>query len=141
MVTTNFSLHTLHKIFQVTHTHHCFQDDVRSALGSTLNFFFASGYLIEYIFGPHVSHRNLIYISCVAPVLFFLMIPLIPESPHYYMLKDDVKNAEKSLKRLRKGWLKKDIELELDLIKVNLYDTINCLDRSSTVIVQQIDIP
>lgn len=101
-----------------------FQDDVRSALGSTLNFFFASGYLVEYIFGPYVSHRNLIYISCIAPVLFFILCPLIPESPYYFIIKDDIKSAHQSLSRLRKGWSKKDIEMELEVIKVNLYAVI-----------------
>lgn len=93
---------------------------MRSALGSTLNFFFASGYLVEYIFGPYVSHVNLIYISCIAPVLFFMVCPLIPESPYYYIIKDDIKSAHKSLSHLRKGWSKKDIEMELEVIKVNL---------------------
>ncbi|XP_054263259.1 facilitated trehalose transporter Tret1-like [Macrosteles quadrilineatus] len=98
------------------------EDDIRSALGSTLNFFFASGYLIEYIFGPWVSHWNLILISCVAPILFFIMCPFIPESPYYYILKDDIENAHKSLKKLRTGWPKKDIEMELEVIKESVQE-------------------
>lgn len=107
------------KSYDMFNTITVFQDDVRSALGSTLNFFFASGYLVEYIFGPYVSHRNLIYISCIAPVLFFILCPLIPESPYYFIIKDDIKSAHQSLSRLRKGWSKKDIEMELEVIKVN----------------------
>lgn len=98
------------------------EDDIRSALGSTLNFFFASGYLVEYIFGPHVTYWNLILISCVAPIIFFVMCPLIPESPYFYILKDDIESAHKALKRLRQGWPKKDIEMELDIIKESVQE-------------------
>uniref|UniRef100_A0A1B6MME7 Major facilitator superfamily (MFS) profile domain-containing protein n=1 Tax=Graphocephala atropunctata TaxID=36148 RepID=A0A1B6MME7_9HEMI len=96
------------------------EDDVRSALGSTLNFFFASGYLVEYIFGPLVSYWDLVLVSCVAPMFFFLLCPFIPESPYYYIMKNDVENAHKSLQTLRKGWQKKDIEQELQIIKVSV---------------------
>ncbi|KAG8255350.1 hypothetical protein J6590_094990 [Homalodisca vitripennis] len=96
------------------------EDDVRSALGSTLNFFFASGYLVEYIFGPLVSYWDLVLVSCVAPMFFFLLCPFIPESPYYYIMKNDVESAHKSLKTLRKGWQKKDIERELQVIKVSV---------------------
>lgn len=57
-------------------------------------------------------------VSCVAPAFFFLMIPFIPESPYYFILKGDEEKALKSLKILRKGWAKKDVERELELIKV-----------------------
>lgn len=47
------------------------------------------------------------------------MCPFIPESPYYYILKGDEEQALKSLKRLRKGHAKKDVERELELIKVS----------------------
>lgn len=98
-----------------------FQDDVRSALSSLFNLFFTGGLLVEYLVGPYVSYWSLIWVSCVAPAIFLLFSPWLPESPYFHLQHNYDDKALINLLWLRKGISKVQAEEEIKTIKVKLY--------------------
>lgn len=79
---------------------------------------FASfGDLVPYILGPYISIMWFNLILCIFPTVFFVLFAcLAPESPYFYVGKDDYK-AELLLKSLRRGRLNYRAQDEIDEIK------------------------
>lgn len=80
-------------------------DGIRGALSTFFNGMLNAGILYVYCIGPLVSYDNLTYFSMVVPCLFLATCLWIPESPYYYVLKNDDKKALESL-----TWLQGDVE-------------------------------
>lgn len=93
------------------------EDSYRGMLLVSFSTFASFGDLIPYILGPYVSILCFNLILSVFPLLFFvLFLYLAPESPYYYVDKNDYK-AEESLKILRRGRLNYNTNDEIDEIK------------------------
>ncbi|KAG8262580.1 hypothetical protein J6590_108654 [Homalodisca vitripennis] len=101
------------------------QDEVRSALVSLFNVFFTAGLLLEYLVGPYVSYWSLVWVSCVAPVIFFICSPWIPESPYFHLQHHYDQKAYNNLTWLRKGASDEQIAEELRKIKESLEEARN----------------
>ncbi|XP_075226868.1 facilitated trehalose transporter Tret1-like [Lycorma delicatula] len=74
---------------------------IRGALSTIFTILLFFGTLFEYIIGPYVSYDTLNAISSVIPILFFLLVLFIPESPYYLLMKKDRKGAQNSFSWLR----------------------------------------
>lgn len=92
---------------------------MRGALSSLFSFSFSAGLLLEYLVGPYVSFGSLIMVSCVAPVLFFISSPCIPESPYFHIQQDLEFKAFNNLMWLRKGVPDDVVVEEVKTIKVS----------------------
>lgn len=73
-----------------------------------------------YAVGPFVSYSVLHYIILSICVLTLLLVPLLPVSPYYAVMKGDVEGARKSLTWLRGQSSLELVEKELREIRVRL---------------------
>lgn len=80
-------------------------DSIRGALSTFFNGMLNAGILYVYCVGPLVTYDHLTYFSMVVPCLFLATCLWIPESPYYYVLKNDDKMALESM-----AWLQGDAE-------------------------------
>ncbi|XP_054266433.1 facilitated trehalose transporter Tret1-like [Macrosteles quadrilineatus] len=96
------------------------EPDVRGALGSMFAFFLVGGYLIEYSFGPYVTYSTLIWLNCIPAILFFLLFSLTPESPYYFLRKNDYASASDSLTWLRSGRKEEEVQKEINEIQTEV---------------------
>lgn len=92
------------------------QPEVRGALNSVFILMAYNGIMYEYAIGPVVSFTTLSIASAVIPILFVACILWIPESPYYYLMKQNRKSAAKSLAWLRYKSVK-EVEEELTAIE------------------------
>ncbi|XP_062551190.1 facilitated trehalose transporter Tret1-like [Armigeres subalbatus] len=71
---------------------------IRGILGSCLAFSGNTGILVIYIVGDFLSYRTVPVVMLIAPILFGIMMCLIPETPHSLLRKRKIEEAERSLK-------------------------------------------
>uniref|UniRef100_A0A8D8SXD8 Facilitated trehalose transporter Tret1 n=1 Tax=Cacopsylla melanoneura TaxID=428564 RepID=A0A8D8SXD8_9HEMI len=71
---------------------------IRGMLGSTGHTFMTLGLLFSLCVGPYISYQSLNIIFSIIPLLFLALFVLMPETPYYYIMKEDYVAAEKSLK-------------------------------------------
>ncbi|XP_022200158.2 facilitated trehalose transporter Tret1 [Nilaparvata lugens] len=74
---------------------------VRGALSAIFTFLLFSGTLLELVIGPYVSYNTLNVISSTIPVLFCVLVVLIPESPYFLLMKNRRQAAYRSFCWLR----------------------------------------
>lgn len=74
--------------------------------------------MIEYACGPFVSYWILIIINFVPAVIFLLLFTLVPESPYFYLRKDDPDSALESLTWLRSSRTSDAVQHEMYEIQV-----------------------
>ncbi|XP_025833453.1 facilitated trehalose transporter Tret1-like [Agrilus planipennis] len=75
---------------------------VRGVLGSSLSVSILLGQVVMTAYGSYTSITVSAYIACISPILFLLTFSWMPESPYFFLMKNRVKEAEQSLKALRK---------------------------------------
>uniref|UniRef100_W4VSE6 Putative sugar transporter n=1 Tax=Phaedon cochleariae TaxID=80249 RepID=W4VSE6_PHACE len=93
------------------------EDSYRGMLLVSYSTFASFGDLFPYILGPYLSIRWFNLITGIFPILFLLSFAsLAPESPYYYVGRDDHR-AEVTLNKLRRGRLNYDAKNEIDEIK------------------------
>ncbi|CAH1725117.1 unnamed protein product [Aphis gossypii] len=86
-------------------------DSIRGALSTFFNGMLNAGILYVYCVGPMVSYDALTYYSLLVPCAFLGTCLWIPESPYYYVLRDDDKKAHESV-----AWLHGDQSAESDVV-------------------------
>lgn len=78
------------------------QSNNRGFLGCLLVFFLALGGLYIYFISPIVSLQMLSALNIIIPIIFLVLFGLfVPESPYYYVIKNRIDLAEKSLLKFR----------------------------------------
>lgn len=75
--------------------------EIRGALGSFFQLLLAFGLLLVYTLGAFFSVFWLTLICTIFPLIFGIAFIFMPESPHYFIAKNEIEKAEKSLKWLR----------------------------------------
>lgn len=75
---------------------------IRGAASAMIGLFLNLGQTTMYAVGPVVDAKILALIGLVPSVVFFLLLPWIPESPYYYLKKNREKSAELALVWLRR---------------------------------------
>lgn len=120
---TRFLIHFFYPFLPVKQILVLFQASVRGSLNTLVQLFSNSGGLLMYAVGPFVSYSVLHYIILSICVLTLLLVPLLPVSPYYAIMKGDVEGARKSLTWLRgKGSLDL-VEKELREIRVRFFSS------------------
>lgn len=96
------------------------------------------GLFLGDLMGPYVSLHIFACICLVPNVLFLFLFPLIPDSPHWHIMQNDLDQAETSLKWFRR---REDVKQELfelwDYVstsKISLRERIKELKDSSKCI-------
>ncbi|XP_074029120.1 trehalose transporter 1-like protein isoform X1 [Leptinotarsa decemlineata] len=93
------------------------EDSYRGMLLVSYSTFASFGDLVPYIMGPYISIFWFNIILAIFPLVFFISFSILaPESPYFYVDKNDYK-AELSLKKLRHGQLTFDAKNEIEEIK------------------------
>lgn len=90
---------------------------IRGTLSSVFCIQLHLGFLIEAVIGPLVSYRSLNAISLVVPVVFFVMVVWIPESPYYLLKRGRKSEAARSLEWYR---CEPDVSDELQKMEDNV---------------------
>ncbi|CAH1790249.1 unnamed protein product [Owenia fusiformis] len=75
--------------------------EIRGALGTCVQLSVTFGIMFVYVCGMYVSWRQLANIGIVAPLLSFLLMLFMPETPRWYALKNRKQDALKVLTWLR----------------------------------------
>nr|XP_033337838.1 facilitated trehalose transporter Tret1-like isoform X2 [Megalopta genalis]XP_033337839.1 facilitated trehalose transporter Tret1-like isoform X2 [Megalopta genalis] len=86
----------------------------RGAANFMMVIFLNAGYILMYGVGPLVNQQMLAIICTIPPILLFLLVPWLPESPYHCLKKNNAENAELSLIWLRRNINNKD---KIDEIK------------------------
>lgn len=84
---------------------------IRGILGTTLTVGMIFGIVLINCYGSYLPITTTAYISIAIPLLFVLTFTWMPESPYFYLVKGQIKNARKSLQSLRRMH---DVEEELN---------------------------
>lgn len=91
---------------------------VRGSWGNIVSISIYLGQFMINVVGGYCTIRTTAVIFGCIPVIHIILMAFVPESPYFYLMRNDVKEARKSLKRLR--WMK-DVEKEL----LRLTDDVN----------------
>lgn len=75
---------------------------IRGLLGSCHSILIIFGLVLVNAYGSYMSIRDAAYWSIAIPVAFLVTFVWMPESPYYYLMKDDEESARESLKILRR---------------------------------------
>lgn len=90
---------------------------IRGMIGTLMQISIHLGILYTYCLGTELSYHHYQMFSLVIPILFMATFILMPESPYYYVMKQEEAKAVESLKRLRN---KKEEELEDEMRDIKL---------------------
>ncbi len=93
------------------------EKNIRGALGSFAQFQIGFGILIVYTLGAFISVLWLNLVCGIIVLMVGIGFLFLPESPHFYVSKNRLEEAELSLRRLR--CKSHDIETELDQVKAD----------------------
>ncbi|XP_062548734.1 facilitated trehalose transporter Tret1-like isoform X2 [Armigeres subalbatus] len=106
--------------------------DIRGFLSAIQKIAGHLGMLISYMLGAYLDWRQLAMLVSAAPIMLFISVIYIPETPSFLVLRGCDEEAHRSLQWLRGPH--KNVEIELDTIRSNVRTSrINMLNRMSTV--------
>ncbi len=94
------------------------QINLRGTLVSLIQLFDCFGYLIEYIVGSFVSYEVLIMVSGVLPLICFVLLLQIPESPYHLYNKGKESNAIAVLQYYRGHEVISKLQTDINELKV-----------------------
>lgn len=86
---------------------------IRGALNTVFILMVYLGIMLEYVVGPRLSYTGMSTLSGAVPVLYYLGMTAIPESPYFFSMRGDKENARGALRWLR---CTPDVEGELERI-------------------------
>uniref|UniRef100_A0A1B6EJD5 Major facilitator superfamily (MFS) profile domain-containing protein n=1 Tax=Cuerna arida TaxID=1464854 RepID=A0A1B6EJD5_9HEMI len=86
---------------------------IRGALNTMFTLMVYLGIMFEYCIGPIISYNLLSIISACIPLLYFLLMFIIPESPYYFVMRQRNQEAREALVWLR---CTQDVDEELEAI-------------------------
>lgn len=92
--------------------------DIRGFLSAIQKISGHLGILISFSLGAYLDWRQLAMLVAVAPMMLFLTVIYVPETPSYLVLKGRDDEAYRSLQWLRGP--QKNVELELETIRSNI---------------------
>ncbi|XP_018320235.1 facilitated trehalose transporter Tret1-like isoform X2 [Agrilus planipennis] len=100
------------------------ETSIRGTLSSFFNIFTVSGELLTYALGPYISVMWFSIICAIFPAAFVMLFSFFPDSPHYFISKNNIPAAESSLAKLR-GTNIGGIEKEFAVIKEYVENDMN----------------
>ncbi|XP_044731833.1 facilitated trehalose transporter Tret1-like [Chrysoperla carnea] len=75
--------------------------DIRGRLGNLITVMADLGTLFVYCVGPYVSITAMALLSCIFPIMVFILFYPMPDSPYYHLSKLDYLSASRSLRQFR----------------------------------------
>lgn len=93
---------------------------IRGALGTMFQIMMYVGILFAYGTGTYLEYRRLTYAMMAGPILFCALFATIPESPHFYVMKNRLADAKRALVWLRGDDTGSTVDDELD-------DVVECI--------------
>ncbi|XP_058452798.1 facilitated trehalose transporter Tret1-like isoform X2 [Malaya genurostris] len=106
--------------------------DIRGFLSAIQKIAGHLGMLISYLLGAYLDWRQLAMLVSVAPIMLFISVIYIPETPSFLVLRGCDEEAHRSLQWLRGPH--KNVEIELDTIRSNVRTSrMNLLNRMSSM--------
>jgi MFS family permease len=94
------------------------EKEIRGILGTFFQVLVIAGILFVYVIGAFIPIFWTNVICSIFPLIYGAILLLMPESPVYYMLKENEENAVKSLKWLRGEQF--DVRVEIEALKAEL---------------------
>ncbi|KAL1459427.1 hypothetical protein WDU94_011409 [Cyamophila willieti] len=91
---------------------------IRGSIGTVFQISLHLGILFTYVLGSELSYMNYQIYSLIVPIIFMATFVFMPESPYYYVSKNQDEKAIESLKWLRNK-SRDQVEKELQTIKEN----------------------
>ena len=79
------------------------ESSIRGTLGSFPALFMALGMLVTYVVGAYLPWHYLSYFCAAFPVLFFISVSVLPESPTWLINNGNEEDALLGLQWLRNG--------------------------------------
>ncbi|ODM87329.1 Facilitated trehalose transporter Tret1-2 [Orchesella cincta] len=76
--------------------------------------------MMNYVYGAFVSWRMQALISAILPVIIFVMMLFVPESPRYLVQKGKTLEATSALLRFRGAYFKEQVDPELRVLKISV---------------------
>lgn len=98
---------------------------IRGSLTSITNLMFNIGSLFTFTIGPCVSYNSLILILLSLTIMYWLIFGFMPESPYFYVMKNNLTGANNSLTWLRDCDNEYEIKKELDIIIKSVKEEMN----------------
>lgn len=90
--------------------------EIRGALGTMFQIMMYVGILFVYAAGMYLDYRRLTYAVMAGPVLFCALFATIPESPHFYVMKNRLTDAKRALVWLRGDDTSATVDEEMDAV-------------------------
>ncbi|XP_011305791.1 facilitated trehalose transporter Tret1 [Fopius arisanus] len=88
---------------------------IRGALVGLVSYGSAIGYLMGNLLGAYISMRNFSIINLVLSIFFLVSFLYFPSTAHYFVKKNNMDEAEKSLKWYNR---QRDVAIELESLKM-----------------------
>lgn len=111
-------LQVLTYVAEVTRPH------LRGILSTASSMSVSVGFLLQFLLGTFLTWRQVALINCVIPILGFILLCFIPETPIWLLSKNRSSDAKKSLAWLR-GWtVEKNIEAEFEELCLKMKEDI-----------------
>ncbi|KAL7028633.1 hypothetical protein ACKWTF_005933 [Chironomus riparius] len=105
------------------------EDRIRGRLGSLMVLSVNIGMIMAYITGAYINYHWNCIILLIVPLIFFICVSVIHESPIYLMENGKSKHAENALKFYRSGFSYKQAEMSNKL--KNEYDNMTAYIKSA----------
>lgn len=111
--------------------------NIRGTLASYLQLMVTCGILFVYVIGHFFAMKTYNMICAILPLIFGGLFVWMPESPHYWIIKNQTEKAESSLKWLRGTDYNYDdelieIQIEQELIRQHPGNFFTALKKSAT---------
>ncbi|CAH1159365.1 unnamed protein product [Phaedon cochleariae] len=74
---------------------------IRGVCGNLVSVFILLGVFLINVIGTYLDVMMTAYICMIVPVVYFILMLFMPESPYYHLTKNDEISAKTSLRRLR----------------------------------------
>lgn len=87
---------------------------VRGRWGNFMGFFMYFGQVVMNTIGHFFNIKVSAYILITTPILFLFLFSFMPETPYYYLRKNKMEEAKKSLK-----WLRKSDDVEEEFVQLS----------------------
>ncbi|XP_033216757.1 facilitated trehalose transporter Tret1-like [Belonocnema kinseyi] len=110
--------------------------DIRGLLMFISRIFYAIGTLSALTAGAFLSYDNMNVTLLLFPILFILTFSTMPESPYYYLKRDQEEEARKNMCRLRGFKDSETIELELKEMKIAIIEEHKNKDNAFQILFQ-----
>lgn len=111
--------------------------NIRGTLASYLQLMVTCGILFVYVIGHFFSMKTYNIICAILPLIFGGLFVWMPETPHYWIIKNQTEKAERSLKWLRGSDYNYndeliEIQIEQELIRQHQGNFFTALKKSAT---------